>query len=161
MPAAPSPHHAHQPAIVACYAACAARRFHTALALTSWDRAAGRAVGLLGIAFKKAICAVPLDGPLENTYFWSTVYRWAARDCKLPDPGMYAVVGMASFLGGSGRITVMLACVIIELTDDASLVAPVAVASIISMIVGNYFNHGLYHGLAVSLSVGLKLFCAP
>jgi hypothetical protein len=33
------------------------------------------------------------------------------------------------------------------LTDDASLIAPVGVASIISMIVGNLFNHGLYHGL--------------
>ena len=36
----------------------------------------------------------------------------------------------------------MLACVIIELTDDASLVAPVGAAAIISMMVGNYFNHG-------------------
>ena len=60
---------------------------------------------------------------------------------------MYAVVGMASFLGGSTRITMMLATMIVELTDDASLMAPVGVASIISMIVGNLFNHGLYHGL--------------
>jgi hypothetical protein len=42
---------------------------------------------------------------------------------------------------------VMLATVIIELTNDTNLVAPVGVASIISMIVGNFFNHGLYHGL--------------
>ena len=54
---------------------------------------------------------------------------------------------MAAFLSGSGRITMFLATVIIELTDDASLIGPVGVASIISMIVGNFFNHGLYHGL--------------
>eukprot|EP01043_Picozoa_sp_COSAG02_P009157 COSAG02_NODE_306_length_25175_cov_76.540118_18_plen_820_part_00 len=128
----------------------------------------GRAFGLLGIYQKKAMCSALID--LENkaaagefdlnsqdyggsdwmfddTYFWSTVYRWAGRDCHLPDPGMYAVVGCAAFLSGSGRITMMLATVIIELTDDASLIGPVGVASIIAMIVGNLFNHGLYHGL--------------
>jgi CBS domain-containing protein len=89
----------------------------------------------------------PSDWMFEDTYFWSTVYRWIGRDCKLPDPGMYAVVGCAAFLSGSGRITMMLATVIIELTDDASLIGPVGVASIIAMIVGNLFNHGLYHGL--------------
>ena len=47
----------------------------------------------------------------------------------------------------------MLATVIVELTDDASLIAPVGVASIISMIVGNLFNHGLYHALIPVLSL--------
>ena len=89
----------------------------------------------------------PTDWMYDNTYFWSTVYRTIASDCKMPDPGMYAVVGMSAFLSGSGRITLMLATVIIELTDDASLIGPVGVAAIIAMIVGNLFNHGLYHGL--------------
>ena len=88
-----------------------------------------------------------MGGDVTDSYYWSTAYRWIARDCRLPDPGMYAVVGMAAFLGGSGRITMMLATVVIELTDDASLIGPVGVASIISMVVGNLFNHGLYHGL--------------
>eukprot|EP01046_Picozoa_sp_COSAG06_P002753 COSAG06_NODE_100_length_24132_cov_93.237507_14_plen_1117_part_00 len=83
----------------------------------------------------------------QSTYFWSTVYRWVGRECNLPDPGVYAVVGMASFLAGSGRITMMFVIVIVELTDDASLLAPVGVASIIAMVVGDHFNHGLYHAL--------------
>jgi chloride channel 7 len=113
----------------------------------------GRAVGLLGIEVKRTMCmnaaesAMDSTVNLDDTYFWSTEYRWEGRDCQLPDPGMYAVVGMAAFLGGSGRITMMLACVIVELTDDASLIAPVGMASIVSMVVGNLFNHGLYHGL--------------
>lgn len=110
----------------------------------------GRAAGLLGIGLKKWICddlIGTLVGDPSSSYYWSATYRWVARDCGLPDPGFYAVVGMASFLGGSGRITVMLATVMIELTDDVSLIAPVGVACIISMIVGNQFNHGLYHGL--------------
>ena len=113
----------------------------------------GRAFGLIGIAQKKEMCSALTDlamnatSVFDDTYAWSTVYRWAGYDCRLPDPGMYAVVGMAAFLSGSGRITLMLATVIIELTDDASLIGPVGVASIIAMIVGNMFNHGLYHGL--------------
>ena len=23
---------------------------------------------------------------VTNAYYWSTVYRWAARDCAIPDP---------------------------------------------------------------------------
>ena len=115
----------------------------------------GRATGLLGIQLKKSICEPlrDLTGDVTDTFYWSTIYRWVGLECRLPDPGMYAVVGMASFLGGSTRITMMLATVIVELTDDASLIAPVGVASIISMIVGNLFNHGLYHALIPALSV--------
>ena len=115
----------------------------------------GRATGLLGIELKKTMCEPlrNLTGDVTDTFYWSTVYRWVGLDCRLPDPGMYAVVGMASFLGGSTRITMMLATVIVELTDDASLIAPVGVASIISMIVGNLFNHGLYHALIPVLSL--------
>ena len=50
------------------------------------------------------------------------IYRWVIRDCRMPDPGTYAVVGMAAFMGGSGRITVMLATVLLELTADAGMV---------------------------------------
>ena len=87
------------------------------------------------------------DWMFESTYFWSTVYRWVGRECNLPDPGVYAVVGMASFLAGSGRITMTFVITIVELTGDAALLAPVGVASIIAMVVGDNFNHGLYHAL--------------
>ncbi len=115
----------------------------------------GRATGLLGIQLKKGMCEPlrDLSGDVTDAFYWSTIYRWVGLECRLPDPGMYAVVGMASFLGGSTRITMMLATVIVELTDDASLIAPVGVASIISMIVGNVFNHGLYHALIPVLSL--------
>lgn len=108
----------------------------------------GRAFGVLGLEIKKSwICDSLSTGQISNSFYWSTVYRWVARDCGMPDPGVYAVVGMAAFLGGSGRLTLFLATVMIELTDDASLIFPVGIASIISMIVGNMYNHGLYHGL--------------
>ena len=65
----------------------------------------------------------------------------------MPDPGTFGIIGAASFLGGSGRITVMLATVLLELTDDAAMIAPVGIVCILAMLVGNSFNHGLYHGL--------------
>ena len=52
----------------------------------------GRCAGLLGIELKKILCSELDDfGELSNAYEWSTLYRWTARDCGLPDPGMYAV----------------------------------------------------------------------
>ena len=80
-------------------------------------------------------------------------YRWMVRDCKLPDPGTFSVIGMSAFMGGSGRISVMLAIVMLELTGDAGLIAPVGLVCILSMLVGNLFNHGLYHGLIPIMNI--------
>ena len=112
----------------------------------------GRLIGLGALSAKKATCAdystLDTDLAWKDAYYWSTYVRWLIRSsCRMPDPGTYAIVGAASFLGGSGRITVMLATVLLELTDDASMIAPVGICCILSMLVGNAFNHGLYHGL--------------
>jgi chloride channel 7 len=123
----------------------------------------GRLFGVYWMNFKKSLCEnyVPLESaPAMMTmgtdpndwlgydmYYWGMTYRWIIRDCKLPDPGTFAVIGMASFMGGSGRISVMLAVVMLELTGDAGLIAPVGIVCILAMLVGNIFNHGLYHGL--------------
>ena len=40
-----------------------------------------------------------------------------------------------------------LATVLLELTDDVKIIVPVGVTCLIAMLVGNRFNHGLYHGL--------------
>jgi len=83
----------------------------------------GRLFGMYWMEFKKSLCEnyVSLDSsPLSgftmdpsggaqayDMYWWGVTYRWIIRDCKLPDPGTFAVIGMASFMGGSGRISVM------------------------------------------------------
>ena len=107
----------------------------------------GRLMGLGALEFHKLMCTTyePLDGSkMYDVYHWSTHFRWMIRDCRLPDPGTFAVIGMASFMGGSGRITVMLATVILELTADAGLIAPVGITCVIAMLVGNLFNHGTF-----------------
>ena len=116
----------------------------------------GRLVGLGALEFHKMLCTdySALEGDdMYDVYHWSAHFRWMIRDCRLPDPGTFAVIGMASFMGGSGRITVMLATVILELTADAGLIAPVGITCVIAMLVGNLFNHGLYHGLIPLMNI--------
>jgi predicted transcriptional regulator len=120
----------------------------------------GRLFGYEWMKFKTTMCNnyVNLDeDPTApgrfDMYYWASTYRWIVRDCRLPDPGTFACIGMASFMGGSGRITVMLAIVMLELTGDAGMIAPVGIVCIVSMIVGNQFNHGLYHGLIPLMNI--------
>ena len=118
----------------------------------------GRLFGLWALHTKKHMCSSDyVDSVDENymydTYYWSTYVRWIARSCRMPDPGTFAIVGAASFLGGSGRITVMLATVLLELTEDVTMIAPVGIVCVLSMVIGNLFNHGLYHGLIPVFSI--------
>jgi chloride channel 7 len=108
----------------------------------------GRLFGIWWLKIKAGMCSnYEALGTDYDIYHWASTYRWIVRDCKLPDPGTFAVIGMAAFMGGSGRISVMLSVVMLELTGDVGLVAPVGITCIVAMIVGNMFNHGLYHGL--------------
>jgi H+/Cl- antiporter ClcA len=87
--------------------------------------AMGRLFGIIAVEFKQDFCFnyEEWDAAVHtDLYYWEMIYRWVIRDCKMPDPGTYAVVGMAAFMGGSGRITVMLATVLLELTADAGMV---------------------------------------
>ena len=120
----------------------------------------GRLFGYEWMKFKTTMCNDYVNLAEDPTapgrfdmYYWASTYRWIIRDCRLPDPGSFACIGMASFMGGSGRITVMLAVVMLELTGDAGMIAPVGIVCVISMIVGNLFNHGLYHGLIPVMNI--------
>ena len=114
----------------------------------------GRLFGIWWLKIKAGMCDdYEALGSDYDMYHWASTYRWIVRDCKLPDPGTFAVIGMASFMGGSGRISVMLSVVMLELTGDVGLVAPVGIVCIIAMIVGNMFNHGLYHGLIPIMNI--------
>ncbi len=113
----------------------------------------GRLIGAIALSVKSDSCEALNHDLATNAFYWSSTYRWIGKECNLPDPGVYAVVGMAAFLGGSGRITVFLATMMVELTDDSSLIAPVGLVCIISMVIGNRFNHGLYHGLIHTFSM--------
>ena len=63
------------------------------------------------------------------------------------DPAVFAIVGSASMLVGSGRITLAFTVIMLETTADLTYLPPLAIAAITAQWVGNCFNHGLYHML--------------
>lgn len=114
--------------------------------------AMGRLVGLLELAVVTAACmpsAPPgVDPATMSVATWTlSGYREGLADCGAPDPGTYALIGAAAVMGGSGRITVFLAVVMLELTADVTFMPVIAVTVVLAMWVGNLFNHGLYHSL--------------
>lgn len=60
------------------------------------------------------------------------------------DEGIYALLGAASFLGGSMRMTVSLCIILLELTNNLLLLPLIMLVLLISKTVGDYFNDGLY-----------------
>lgn len=67
------------------------------------------------------------------------------------DEGVYAILGAASFLGGSMRMTVSLCIILLELTNNLLLLPLIMLVLLISKTVGDCFNDGLY-----SLHVHIK-----
>lgn len=58
--------------------------------------------------------------------------------------GLFAVLGSASFLGGSMRMTVSLCVIILELTNDLLLLPLVMIVLLISKTVADAFNGNIY-----------------
>ena len=110
----------------------------------------GRLIGLLDIYMVTASCVDThgVDPATVSVAEWTlSGYRDSLESCGVPDPGTFAMIGAAAVMGGSGRITVFLAVIMLELTADITWMPVLAVVSIISMWVGNLINHGLYHSL--------------
>jgi len=63
------------------------------------------------------------------------------------DPGVGALVGAAAFMAGASRTTLMITVMMIEITGDPIMIAPVGVATLAATVVGNWLNHGVYHQL--------------
>uniref|UniRef100_A0A2P2MKW4 Chloride channel protein n=2 Tax=Rhizophora mucronata TaxID=61149 RepID=A0A2P2MKW4_RHIMU len=60
------------------------------------------------------------------------------------EEGTYALLGAASFLGGSMRMTVSLCVIMVELTNNLKLLPLIMLVLLISKAVGDAFNEGLY-----------------
>lgn len=63
---------------------------------------------------------------------------------KPMDEGIYALLGAASFLGGSMRMTVSLCIILLELTNNLYLLPLIMLVLLISKTVGDSFNDALY-----------------
>lgn len=60
------------------------------------------------------------------------------------DQGLFAVLGAASFLGGSMRMTVSLCVILLELTNNLLMLPLVMLVLLISKTVADAFNSGVY-----------------
>ncbi|TXG60706.1 hypothetical protein EZV62_015279 [Acer yangbiense] len=60
------------------------------------------------------------------------------------DAGLFALLGAASFLGGTMRMTVSLCDILLELTNDLLLLPLVMLVLLISKSVADIFNKGVY-----------------
>ena len=79
------------------------------------------------------------------------VFQYVVVETNIPndwiDPGAFALIGAASFFGGVSRLTVSLAVIMVEITNDGSYLMPIMLGSIIAKWTADYFTHSLYHGL--------------
>ncbi|XP_057530466.1 chloride channel protein CLC-c-like [Amaranthus tricolor] len=60
------------------------------------------------------------------------------------DSGLFAILGAASFLGGTMRMTVSLCVILLELTNDLPMLPLVMLVLLISKSVADNFNKGVY-----------------
>ncbi|CAN6475479.1 unnamed protein product [Victoria cruziana] len=60
------------------------------------------------------------------------------------DPGLFALLGAASFLGGTMRTTVSVCVILLELTNNLLMLPLVMLVLLISKTVADTFNHGVY-----------------
>ncbi|KAJ3673130.1 hypothetical protein LUZ60_006504 [Juncus effusus] len=71
------------------------------------------------------------------------------------EEGTYALLGAASFLGGSMRMTVSLCVIMVEITNNLKLLPLIMLVLLISKAVGDFFNEGLYEVQARLRSIPL------
>ncbi|KAL1564874.1 chloride channel protein CLC-c [Salvia divinorum] len=60
------------------------------------------------------------------------------------DLGLFSVLGAASFLGGTMRMTVSLCVILLELTNNLLMLPLIMLVLLISKTVADSFNHGVY-----------------
>ncbi|MBA0687871.1 hypothetical protein Goari_005691 [Gossypium aridum] len=60
------------------------------------------------------------------------------------DVGLFSLLGAASFLGGTMRMTVSLCVILLELTNDLLMLPLVMLVLLISKTMGDMFNKGVY-----------------
>eukprot|EP01061_Rhynchopus_euleeides_P018318 TRINITY_DN30277_c0_g1_i1.p1 TRINITY_DN30277_c0_g1~~TRINITY_DN30277_c0_g1_i1.p1 ORF type:complete len:788 (+),score=318.74 TRINITY_DN30277_c0_g1_i1:64-2364(+) len=60
------------------------------------------------------------------------------------DPGLYALVGAASGLGGTTRMTISLASIMVEITNDIDTLLPIMMACVIGKAIGDRFTESIY-----------------
>jgi len=96
---------------------------------------------LVGLAATHALMAQGHELP-NNAEAFTPESPWTWLD-----PGAFAFVGAAAFMGGVTRLTVSLSVIMMELSNDIRLLPPILVAILIAKTMADMCTHSLYHGL--------------
>lgn len=70
------------------------------------------------------------------------------------DPGAFAMLGAVSFFAGVTRLSLALAVIMLEMTNDIQFLVPFMLSISSAKLLGDYLTHSLYHGL-------LEIKCIP
>lgn len=106
----------------------------------------GRFVGLATVNIAAAYGAGS-DGAPPGVFLAPSPWSWI-------DPGLFALIGAGAFMGGVTRMTLALAVIIVEMSNDVRILLPAMVAIMLAKWVADAGCHSLYHGL-------MEISCIP
>jgi len=81
---------------------------------------------------------------LDSTFHFWGAYAGGFWVTNVSAPGVYAMIGAASVLGGVCRVTISLVVIMFELTSGLQLIVPFMVACLLAKATGELFNPGIY-----------------
>eukprot|EP00051_Salpingoeca_urceolata_P004370 m.64518 g.64518 ORF g.64518 m.64518 type:complete len:418 (+) comp13598_c0_seq1:1431-2684(+) len=105
---------------------------------------------LIGACYGRIIGMICVDLARNSGYGpypQGSVWAWL-------DPGVFALIGAASFFGGVTRLTIALTVIMIEISDDVQLLLPIMISIVIAKWIADFITHSLYHAV-------IELKCMP
>ncbi|KAI8815194.1 chloride channel [Cladochytrium replicatum] len=116
----------------------------------------GRIIGYAGVWLSEGLCTNWIFLPSvalsrANTAEFASNGGSCLTMCgTTPDVSRYALVGAASFWAGVNRLTLFVAMVMTELTDDLAQIPPLIIGVFFAVLVGNRINKGLFQLMILS-----------
>lgn len=106
----------------------------------------GRLVGLVTVDIA-AHYGAGSEGAPRGVFLPPSPWAWI-------DPGAFALIGAGAFMGGVTRMTLALAVIMMEMSNDVRIILPAMVAIMLAKFVADGACHSLNHGL-------LDVKCVP
>jgi chloride channel 7 len=87
------------------------------------------------------------------------------------DPGVFALIGAASFFGGVSRLTMSLTVIMVEITSEVRMLLPIMTSIMVAKWVADSATHSLYHAqieqkcipfldFNLNTKMSMEIFCA-
>eukprot|EP01064_Diplonema_japonicum_P012524 TRINITY_DN19965_c0_g1_i1.p1 TRINITY_DN19965_c0_g1~~TRINITY_DN19965_c0_g1_i1.p1 ORF type:complete len:857 (+),score=103.47 TRINITY_DN19965_c0_g1_i1:59-2629(+) len=102
---------------------------------------------VMGAAMGRLVGSLLVQASLSNEQAYLSVHQWI-------DPGVFALIGSAAFVGGVSRLTVSLVVIMLEISAELHFLFPIMLAVMTAKWVGDFFTPSLYHSY-------LEMKCVP